>query len=62
MPRIPQPRCPIRNDQPCGLCLDGVTGPDDCGLVWLVMQDPELREGLAQHTAERRASAVVAVG
>jgi hypothetical protein len=26
------------------LCLPGATGPDDCGLVYLVMSDPELRE------------------
>jgi hypothetical protein len=28
------------------LCQPGVQGPEDCGLVWLVLQDPELREEL----------------
>jgi hypothetical protein len=51
---IRQTRCPIRDD-PCGLCLDGVTGPHDCGLVWLVMQDPDLRDGLARLHRELRA-------
>jgi hypothetical protein len=49
----PQPRCPIR-DGPCGLCIDGVTGPEDCGLVWLVMQDPELRAGIARQHSGRK--------
>jgi hypothetical protein len=30
------------------LCQLDVTGPDDCGLVYLVMHDPELRQGLHQ--------------
>jgi hypothetical protein len=58
-PGNPQPRCPIRNNEPCGLCLDGVTGPADCGLVWLVMNDAELREGLARRSREQRQLAQV---
>lgn len=44
----PIPQCPIRLGEPCSLCEPGVTGPEDCGLVWLVMNDPELRERLAE--------------
>lgn len=44
----PVPQCPIRIGEPCSLCEPGVTGPEDCGLVWLVMTDPDLRERLAQ--------------
>lgn len=42
--RFVMPRCPLRPDDPCSLCQPGVTGPQDCGLVYLVMDDPELRE------------------
>ena len=42
----PQPRCPLRPGEPCTLCQMSVTGPEDCGVVYLVMGDPELREGL----------------
>ena len=42
----PVPRCPIRWGEACSLCLPGATGPGDCGLVYLVMSDPELRERL----------------
>ena len=44
----PVPRCPIRPGEACGLCVPGVSGPEDCGLVYLVMNDPELRERLAE--------------
>jgi hypothetical protein len=30
-----------------------VTGPEDCGLVYLVMHDDELRAGLARSRAAR---------
>ena len=43
-------KCPIRPGQPCTLCQLDVTGPHDCGLVYLVMHDPELREGLRRFT------------
>ena len=42
----PTPRCPIRAGDRCSLCVPGVTGPADCGLVYLVMSDPDLREQL----------------
>jgi hypothetical protein len=40
--RPPTPRCPIRPGDPCSLCMPGVTGPQDCGLVYLVQDDPEM--------------------
>jgi hypothetical protein len=46
MPSRPEARCPIRPGEPCTLCQVGVTGPQDCGLVYLVMGDDELRESL----------------
>ncbi len=42
----PQPKCPIRPGEACSLCVPGVLGPQDCGLVYLVMSDPDLRERL----------------
>ncbi len=42
-PRIPEARCPIRPGEPCTLCQVSVTGPQDCGLAYLVLSDPELR-------------------
>jgi hypothetical protein len=48
----PQPRCPIRLGEPCSLCVPGVTGPEDCGLVYLVMQDEDLRAELARMRSE----------
>jgi len=42
--RTPQPMCPVRAGDPCSLCVPGATGPQDCPLVLLVMDDPELRE------------------
>ena len=44
--RQPVPKCPIRPPDSCSLCLPGVSGPHDCGLVYLVMSDPDLRERL----------------
>jgi hypothetical protein len=47
MPRtLPDARCPIRPGDACSLCQPGATGPQDCGLVYLVMADPDLREEL----------------
>ena len=50
--RPPMPRCPVRLGEPCTLCFPGASGPQDCGLVYLVQSDPELREEL---NARRRA-------
>lgn len=48
--------CPIRVGEPCSLCVPGVSGPQDCGLVYLVQDDPEMREELAKRrTAQRTA-------
>jgi hypothetical protein len=35
---------PIRPGEACSLCVPGVSGPQDCGLVYLVMSDPDLRD------------------
>ncbi|HET9021687.1 MAG TPA: DUF6767 domain-containing protein [Ornithinibacter sp.] len=48
-------RCPIRVGEPCTLCVPGATGPTDCGLVYLVMDDPELREALTENRRTRNA-------
>ncbi|MDA8437877.1 MAG: hypothetical protein M0Z51_03310 [Propionibacterium sp.] len=42
----PQPKCPIRAGERCSQCVPGATGPDDCGLVWLVKSDPEMADEL----------------
>lgn len=46
--RQPEPACPIRPGDPCSLCLPDASGPRDCGLVYLVMSDPDLRERLRE--------------
>ncbi|MDQ7908996.1 DUF6767 domain-containing protein [Phytohabitans sp. ZYX-F-186] len=51
--RKPDPRCPVRPGEPCLLCQPGATGPQDCGLVYLVMSDPELREAVRAAGARR---------
>ena len=50
----PEPRCPIRVGEPCTLCHINATGPQDCPLVYLVMDDEELREELARTRASAR--------
>ncbi|WP_370626344.1 DUF6767 domain-containing protein [Austwickia sp. TVS 96-490-7B] len=37
-------RCPLRPGDPCTMCHHHATGPQDCPLVYLVMDDPELRD------------------
>ena len=49
----PAPRCPIRPGDPCSLCMPGVTGPQDCGLVYLVQDDPEMAAELAARRSAR---------
>ncbi|MGB3953747.1 MAG: DUF6767 domain-containing protein [Brooklawnia sp.] len=49
------PRCPLRPADPCSLCQPGATGPQDCGLVYLVMDDPELRDLYVADRKQRRA-------
>ena len=50
--RLPTPQCPIRLGEPCTLCFPGATGPQDCGLVYLVESDDEIREQLAEKRRE----------
>jgi hypothetical protein len=52
--------CPVRLGEPCTLCEPGVTGPQDCGLVYLVMSDPDLRDGLTRLRRETRTARSVA--
>lgn len=54
MPRRPEPACPIRLGEPCSLCFPGADGPQNCGLVYLVQSDEELRDLLAEKRALRR--------
>ena len=49
--------CRVRLGEPCRLCMPGATGPQDCGLVYLVMTDPDLCEELARMCAERAGEA-----
>lgn len=55
-----EPMCPIRVGDYCSLCHPGASGPATCGLVYLVMNDPDLHgELLARWAAweeERDAS------
>ncbi len=48
------PRCPLRPDDPCSLCQPGASGPQDCGLVYLVMDDEDLRDLYREQMAKRR--------
>jgi hypothetical protein len=41
------PKCPLRPGESCTLCKPGLSGPEDCPAVYLVMRDPELRPELA---------------
>ncbi len=54
MKRAVEPRCPVRPEDRCSLCQPGATGPQDCGLVYLTMDDPELRALYAEQVARRR--------
>ena len=51
---VVEPRCPIRLGEACSLCSPGASGPQDCGLVYLVMEDADLREELARMRTELR--------
>lgn len=53
----PEPKCPIRPGDACTLCFPGADGPQNCGLVWLVMDDEEQREELHELTVEQRRQA-----
>ncbi len=45
--RTPQ-MCAVRVGEECRLCFPGASGPQDCGLAYLVMTEPELRDDLAR--------------
>jgi hypothetical protein len=49
---ISETPCWIRLGEPCRLCMPGATGPGDCGLVYLVLADPELRTELERWRAD----------
>jgi hypothetical protein len=50
----PVAQCPLRPGQACTLCLPGATGPQDCGAVYLMFSDPELRAELHRRTVAER--------
>lgn len=54
--RIPQAKCPIRYGEPCTACQPGTFGPEDCQLVQLVREDPELRERMREMNRAHRAA------
>ncbi|MGD8202367.1 DUF6767 domain-containing protein [Ornithinimicrobium sp. W1679] len=60
--RRPVPRCPVRVGEPCTLCFPGATGPQDCGLVYLVQDDPEMAAELVGRRSAHRAAATAAQG
>ena len=51
---VPVPMCPLRPGDPCTLCVPGATGPQDCGLVYLAMDDPELKAAITEQRALAR--------
>ncbi|MFP5417211.1 MAG: DUF6767 domain-containing protein [Actinomycetes bacterium] len=53
MNRYVEPRCPLRPGDACSLCTPGADGPHNCGLVYLMMNDEELR---ALYADRRRAT------
>ncbi|HVH93560.1 MAG: DUF6767 domain-containing protein [Nocardioidaceae bacterium] len=53
----PDPRCPLRPNDHCTLCVPGATGPDDCPAVYLVMSDPDLRDRLGELRRQERVGA-----
>lgn len=57
MAHTPEPKCPVRPGDNCSLCYPGASGPQDCGLVWLVREDPELSAELTRLKAEQKLGA-----
>jgi hypothetical protein len=53
-----QAKCPLRPGEPCSLCVPGASGPQGCGLAYLVMSDLDLRERLHQTRLADRARPV----
>ncbi len=51
--------CPLRPGQPCTLCHpEAHLGPQDCPIVAIVMDDPDLRAELAHRRDEHRRATV----
>ncbi|HHW83036.1 MAG TPA: hypothetical protein GX743_04355 [Actinomycetales bacterium] len=48
----PDALCPIRPGEPCTLCFPGADGPANCGLVYLVQDDEELKAAVNAQRAE----------
>ncbi|MBE6477255.1 MAG: hypothetical protein E7Z97_04165 [Propionibacteriaceae bacterium] len=48
------PMCPLRPEDYCSQCQAYATGPQDCGLVYMVLHDPELREMYKEQLARYR--------
>ena len=48
------PMCPLRPEDYCSQCQAYATGPQDCGLVYMVLHDPDLREMYAEQLARYR--------
>lgn len=59
---LPDAQCPIRPGDACSLCQPGATGPKDCGLVYLVMNDPDLRDELHRVRRYQKEEARAATG
>ncbi|WP_423777408.1 DUF6767 domain-containing protein [Corynebacterium pyruviciproducens] len=55
-----EPKCPIRFGDPCSLCVPGATGPQDCQLVALVRDDPDLMELRCEMIARKKGENSVA--
>ncbi|WP_399553203.1 DUF6767 domain-containing protein [uncultured Propionibacterium sp.] len=48
--------CPLRPEDYCSQCQAYATGPQDCGLVYMVLHDPDLREMYSEQLARYRAA------
>lgn len=51
-PSVEVERCPLRPGRACYLCHPGASGPQTCGVVYLVMHDEDLREELEERWRE----------
>ncbi|WP_448851699.1 DUF6767 domain-containing protein [Corynebacterium sp. 335C] len=52
--RVPQAKCPVRAGEYCTACQPGTSGPEDCQLVLMVREDPELAEMMREMNAAHR--------
>ncbi|WP_395694292.1 DUF6767 domain-containing protein [Nocardioides sp.] len=48
--------CPVRPGDPCTQCAPGASGPGSCGVVWLMLVDPDLEVELHELREEARQS------